>query len=198
MTTARRIAAIGVVLLATLAACALPTDDSAQVIAGDEVESAMRPTTTSTTVAVGTTRDHKMFYFDEDELLIAELRETPSDTGVAEILTILSQPREEFELRSSVPEDFVVTTTELDDGVLTVVLADDALFELGGSVLARAVAQIVVTATELSDEIQEVRFVLDDEVRDVPAGPELNDTDEPVDACDYRQFLREEDCTDIS
>lgn len=194
-----RIFTVAAVLIATVAACALPTDDSAQVVSGEDVENAMRPTTTSTTRPVGTTQQREMYYYDEDDLLIAEVRPTPLDTDIADILTMLAQPPEQEDWRTTVPEDFLVTTTELEDGVLTVVLADDALFQLGGSEPARAVAQIVLTATGLdSVGIDAVRFELDGERREVPAGPDLTNTDEPVDACDYRQFLPDDvQCSDL-
>jgi hypothetical protein len=182
------------------AACALPTDDSAQVVSGENVENVMTPTSTSTTQPVGSTKQREMFFYEDDALVGVE-REVPADADIAEILTMLSPTQEDTVYRSTLPEDFVVTTTELDDGILTVVLADDALFNLGGAELARAVAQIALTATQLKDsDITAVRFVLagEDQARTVQAGPDLADTDDPVGPCDYRQFLPDEDCTPFS
>ena len=177
--------------------CALPTDESARVVKGPEVEDAMNPTT-STTQAVGSTQDRELFFFDEEDLLVAELRATPTGDDVATVLTMLREPSEDSVRRTSVPEQFSVTETSLDEGTLTVVLADDTLFTLGGTELGRAVAQVVVTATQLEDhDVERVQFVLDGEVREVPAGPDGTNTDEPVDECDFRQFLPRERCDNI-
>jgi spore germination protein GerM len=181
-----------------VAACTLPTDDEPQALTGPEIESAMNPTTTSTTRPVGTTRDRELFFFDEDTELVAVLERTPFDADIAQILNLLAPSDEERDLRTALPNGFLVSETDLSDGTLTVVLADESLFDqIGGDQLQQAVAQIVLTATQLEDsDIREVRFEFDGEPQQVPTGDGLNaDT---VDACDYRRFLPGENCTTIA
>ena len=184
---------IGLVVAALLiAGCTLPTDDSAQVLTGPEIDNVMNPTTTSTTSAVET-RDRELFLFDDDDLLAPSVVAVPHDADIAAILNLLA-PSDDRSMRTAVPDGFVVSTTELSSsGVLTVVLADDTLFaQVGGDQLPQAVGQIVVTATELDDvDVRGVRFAIDGEPpqpRQVPTGDGVN-TDGPVTRCDYRQFL---------
>ncbi len=186
---------IGLLVVAALllAGCTLPTDDSAQVLTGPEIDNVMNPTTTSTTSAV-VTRDRELFFFDDDDLLTPSVVKVPLDADIAAILNMLAPTDEQSDLRTAVPDGFVVSTTELSSsGILTVVLADDTLFaQVGGDQLPQAVGQIVVTATELDDvDVREVRFAIDGEPpqpRQVPTGDGVN-TDGPVTRCDYRQFL---------
>lgn len=187
-------------LLALVAACALPTDDSPQELGGPEIENAMNPTTTSSTAPAGSTQQRELFYFDREDLLAAELRPVPLGSKPADILNLLGQTPTTKDWRTSVPETFLVSTTDLAaDGTLTVVLADDTLFALGGEELPRAVAQIVVTARRIQDvPVTGVRFQLDGQERQVPAGPNLTNTSDPVDECDYRQFLPGEQCAALS
>lgn len=194
MTPLRLIPALLVALL-VVASCTLPGDDEAQVLSGPEIDNVMNPTTTSTTQAAGTPRERQLFFFDESTLT-GVIVETPLDDDITDVLNLLTGAPEEEELTSKIPEDFLVSDTELtDEGTLRVILADDTLFDiLGGTALTQAVAQIVVTATSFETdgevEIERVLFFLsdDEDPRPVPTG-DGTDTTEAVDRFDYCNYL---------
>lgn len=192
---------LGLAALAlVVAACALPTDDAPQELSGPEIDNAMNPTTTSSTAPVGSTQLRELFFFNREDRLAAEERALALGSGPTEILNLLGQTPTTPDWRTSVPETFLVSSTELSsDGTLTVVLADETLFALGGEELPRAVAQIVVTARRIQDvRVTGVLFKLGEQLRQVPAGPNLTNTSDPVDECDYRQFLPGEQCAPLS
>ena len=189
-----RRALLALVLVATLVAgCTLPTDDEAQVLTGPEIDNAMNPTTTSTTSPSGVSRSEELYFLDGEDMLEAANVSVPGDASITDVLNLLGPPVAEDDLSTALPDEFLISDTELsDDGTLTVHLADDTLFEaLQGPVLVKAIAQIVVTAIALDDsEVTQVRFELDGDSRDVPTGDQTNSTEEPVDACDYAIYLR--------
>jgi Sporulation and spore germination len=188
--TRRRVTAylIATAVIMSIAGCTLPTDDEAQVLSGPEIESAMNPTTTSTTSAPGVTTTHDLFFFDGDDLLVAVPEETPVGDDITAVLNLLAPSDEPGPLRTDVPEGFLVSDTDLaDDGTLTITVDDESLFELGGDRSSRAFAQIVVTAVAFED-VEQVVFELNDERRRVTMADGTS-TDEPVDACDYVSFL---------
>lgn len=182
---------VAVAILA--AACSLPSDKNARVFTNEKVDDLIQVPSTTMSTVTGATNTWQLYFFSSD-VLLPESRELPVTASLAEVLNVLPQgPKGDF--RNSVPPDVVVIGTELSsDGVLSIQLADDQLYAVEGTELTRAVAQIVVTATHLSSEIQKVRFLIDDKVQSIPAGEEGNDTREPVTACDFRQFYPQGFC----
>lgn len=189
---------LGAALLA--GACALPTDENPRPINDPAALEVVNPPSNSTTTTViGTTRERQLFYFDESsDLLEPEMRLVPLDASIADVLNLLTEAPTSPLLRTAVPRDATVASATLTDGTLRVVLADEALLELAGNELSRAVAQLVVTATQFEGaEVDDVRFFIGDEPQSVPAGPEGVDEPGPVDACDYSRFLPGGNCTTI-
>lgn len=191
--TNRWILSVLVLAAMMISACSLPSDNNARVFRNDRVDDLTQEPATTTTTVVGDTNTWQLYFFSSD-VLIPEPRELPVSTSLAEVLNALTEgPKSD--LRNSVPPDVSVVGTELSsDGVLSIQLADNQLYAVEGTELTRAVAQLVVTATHLSSEIQKVRFLIDDKVQSVPAGEEGNDTREPVTACDFRQFYPQGFC----
>lgn len=187
----RPVLAVAATMLVALGACALPTDESAQVLSGPEIESAMNPTTTSTTQAPGATTTHELFFLDANDDLVGVQQETPAGESFAAVLSLLAPTDEPRALTTSVPDGFIVSDTELTDGgLLTIILPEESesLFALGGAESIQAFAQIVVTAVALPG-VERVQFVLNDEPRAVTMA-NGNSEDEPVDACDYVDSLQ--------
>ncbi|MBK5224251.1 MAG: GerMN domain-containing protein [Acidimicrobiia bacterium] len=193
---------LALVVVASVSACALPTDDQAQIVTNPEVVEVVNPTTTTSTTTRGATTNRRL-YFILDDLLVAAERPLDSSLALHEILNTLASETALDEsgndellntVPPAVPPDVLIERTELaDDGTLRIHLSDDTLLRVPGSDRTRAVAQIVVTAMGLDDDIDAVRFFIDDEPQSVPAGPEVADKSDPVDQCDYAQFLRIQD-----
>jgi hypothetical protein len=185
----RAITLLAAMTIVSVAGCTLPTDDEAQVLSGPEIDNAMNPTTTSTTRPPGVTTTHELFFFDDENLLVAVPEETPVGDDIAAVLNLLAPSDEPRVLRTELPDGFLVSDTELtDSGTLTVTVDDESLFALGGERSPRAFAQIVVTAVAF-EGVEQVLFELNGERRAVTMADGTS-TDEPVDACDYVNFLQ--------
>lgn len=170
---ARRRVALALLVLALLtsvAACGVSADDEPVAIpAGDLPPDLLDPNPpTSTTLSSSSTTSVTVYLLvrsgDTTRLTPVE-REVPDATSRDDVIGALLAPpsREEqaLGLISSIPADTVLLDTERveADEELVVDLSGD-LFDVQGSELANAFAQIVWTVTEL-EGVRQVRFRID-------------------------------------
>lgn len=200
MRTIRHLIIVATIALGAVA-CALPSDENPRKITDPAALEIASPVETTTTTAVlGIPRERSAWFFDQDNILSPETRALPIEATISDVLNLLSEPPATTRWRTAVPSGVEVASATVEGGVLRVVFTDDTLFGVGGSELSRAVAQLVVTALDVDGHSAEsVRFFVGslDDPRSVPAGPASEDESQPVDACDYAQFLAPGACTGI-
>jgi spore germination protein GerM len=174
----RSLLVVGAAMVASLAlvgGCGIESDSSPRELADDQVpEELVAPSTTGSTAA-GTdapTRT-RVIWFLSDELLTQSPREVEVRAeveGVIEALLVGPSPQEQDAgLTTSIPAGTELIDADLDEdsGLLTINLSE-ALELAEGSELTNAVAQLVYTATDFSDSIDQVRFQIEGQVRSVP------------------------------
>ena len=172
----------------------MPSDAEPEAIAlneeAAELLEAAPPSTTTTVAETEDTLPRLLWFIADDELSREEVQIRVSRANdLTEILNRLVEGTTQQDHRSAIPDDVVFVTYRTDDTsrTVTIELADAALFEIDGSELARAVAQIVFTATQPALGYEQVRFEIDGNIRSVPVGAGSN-TSDPVDRCDYERF----------
>jgi len=182
----------GVAALTALAACGVPTEDTAQIEDDAEVPfGLLDEATTTTPPATGLTptgTSLQICLLRDDGL--ARVRRagpaTPTLSDVVELLAAGPTPEElAHDITTAIADDAVVTDVDAAHGIaevdLTRAFAADA-----GARQALAVAQIVCTLTS-QPGIGQVTFTLDGDPVDVPRG-DGSTTSDPVSLDDYRQL----------
>ena len=191
MTGARTRALVVLVVAALVAGgCALPSDDSPDLLAVDNVPTQLlepAPSSTTSTTLPLRTLPVNLFFFDADDLLRAEQRQIRTPTTPSDVLRELFEGTTEEGKSSAIPPDVEVVGTSLDEatGILTVAL-NDAVFDIESTELVRAIAQIVYTATQLAT-VRSVRFEIDGAIQPVPVDEGGSQT-RPVTKDDFPSF----------
>jgi Sporulation and spore germination len=152
------LAAAGCVLVA----CGTPPEDTPRLVSEDELQFADSGTTTSTststtspatlpaTLPAPDTQDVKVYFVDEDDLLVPVERELRTPTDLPSVLTELLEGPDPLEqrlgLRSTLPRG-AVTRLNVNRGVAEVTLMPNVFDQIlpGDQVLA--FAQLVLTLT---------------------------------------------------
>jgi hypothetical protein len=143
---------VGLLAIAVFAVgCAIQPDSAPRDIPDDLQE----PETPSASAAGGVARGtDRIFLLAQDDTEQPVLRTVQRDTNndpQALLTELISGPNPgelEAGLRSAIPSDLQLRSVRLDAGVVQVDLSD-ALLDLSGGDLTRAIAQIVFTASEI-------------------------------------------------
>lgn len=155
---------LAVVLVALLVGCGIPVDEAPEVFDLPDVgaEGADFPTTGELAAAP--------LYLVGDEGLVRVTRDLPDpiDAGdlIESLLSGVTEPEDRSGLSSSIPSGTELISLDIVDRVATVDLSAD-FASVGGQQEILAVAQIVLTVTQLVD-VDGVVFELDGVRTDVP------------------------------
>ncbi|MFP4512704.1 MAG: GerMN domain-containing protein [Acidimicrobiales bacterium] len=198
MTPARRLLALAVAALILLMGCAMPSDAEPDPITlDDEYADLLEPAPPPTTTTPAESTLPRGLWFIADDLLSRESTqiEVSRADDLTAVLNRLTEGTRQQDHRSAIPGGVVFLGHRSDEGsrTVTVEMADAALFEIDGTELARAVAQIVFTATQPVFGYEAVRFEIDGDIRSVPTGSGSN-SNEPVGQCDYERFDPDPSC----
>ena len=181
----------GVLAMAVLVGCGVPTDDAPRAVATDEIPDALIASPTTTTMVVVGVRGDLYFLETRDDRNILSLEQATLDDN---------QPRTALEaLVAAVPEDLpegVLTLippetsilgTKIEDGILTVDLSSE-FGSVSGEPRIQAVAQLVYTAMRVPGPVDGVLFTVDGELIAVPDA-DGSDIDGPADREDYSALV---------
>lgn len=168
----RRLALALLAVLALVAACGISTDADPDVIAGAEIPAdLLDPEQSTTTTRPGATAAVTVYLIQRTGTttqLVPVSREVedPSRPGqrVEALLRATSRDEQDQGLTSSVPTGTVLLGTPVLDAATQELTLDfsEELFDVEGSELAQAFAQIVWTVTEL-EGVRGVRFLVEGE-----------------------------------
>lgn len=175
--TARRALVLVVLLAVALAACGVTTDESPDLISGAEIPAdLLDPEQTTSTTQPGATAEVTVYLIKRTGTttqLVPVTREVedPSRPGqrVEALLRPTSKEEQEQGLTSSIPAGTVLLGTPVLDTETQELTLDfsEELFDVEGTELAQAFAQIVWTVTEL-EGVRGVRFLVEDEPQRAP------------------------------
>lgn len=190
--------------VALLASCAMPSDAEPQAISlPDEFDDLLEPAPPPTTTTPAEATLPRTLWFIADDVLSSQSTQVEvSRAGdLTEVLNRLAEGTRQQDHRSAIPDGVVFVGHRADEGsrTVTIELADVSLFEIDGNELARAVAQIVFTATHSGNGFgyDQVRFEIDGSIRSVPVGAGSN-TSDPVGRCDYERFDPSPSCPAVT
>lgn len=178
----------------------MPSDADPEPLALSDLDADLldpeSPTTTTTQPEATLPRG---LWFIEDDDLARESVQIPVSRAddLTSVLNRLFEGTRQQDRRNAIPDGVRVLGYRVDEdsGVVTIELADASLFDVASTELARAVAQIVFTATESTFGHEAVRLEIEGNIRSVPTGAGSN-TSDPVGRCDYERFYASADCPD--
>jgi spore germination protein GerM len=192
----RRLLALVVVLGLIVAACGVAANGEPEVIGADEVPSDLiSPNASTSTTVEGATASVIVYLLrrtGSDTRLVAVQREVGDPSRPGERIEALLQPTTPDEqargLTSSIPTDtMLLGTPQLDTATQELVVdLSGALFDVEGTELAQAFAQIVWTVTQL-EGVRRVRFLVDGEPQRAPDEDGV-EQDGAVTIVDYRSL----------
>lgn len=190
MTAVRARASVGIVGLALMAAaCGVPEDDAPRAVAVNEIPEALSASATTTSTPVdGVDANLYFIALSDGEPELRVQRSKVDNLQIETVLRALVNAVPENDLTSSIPPDLRILGTSIDNDVLTIDLSAE-FSDVSGAPRTQAVAQLVLTATDLP-RFEQVRFSVEGE--DIPA-PDADsvDVEGPVDRTDYRSLLPE-------
>jgi spore germination protein GerM len=194
----RTLLALCAALALILTACAMPSDSAPEPIAlGDEYGQLLEPAPPPTTTTSPESTLTRQLWFIVDDLLSSEQNQIGESRAndLTHVLNRLAEGTRQQDHRNAIPDGVVFVDHRPDEAsrTVTVEMADATLFEIDGTELARAVAQIVFTATQGVFGYDLVRFEVDGSIRSVPVGGGSN-SNEPVGRCDYERFYPSISC----
>ena len=196
----RRLAAILAAAAITAAACSLPTDEQAVVIATEDLPDVLRPDleiTSDTTEPGPQTVTVEIFLIDaagERTIVVPRDREIMPQAGFQERIALLFgqeiRTEEEQESFSNALREFTLLEAFINDNdvaIIDMVALDEegAVVEIEAEVLRNAAAQLVYTAASFPDVLA-VRIRLDGEATTLPTSE--GDTDEVVWTSDFASY----------
>ncbi|HEX4867789.1 MAG TPA: GerMN domain-containing protein [Acidimicrobiales bacterium] len=192
----RRLLALVVVLGLIVAACGVAANGEPEVIGDDEVPADLiSPNPSTSTTVEGATASVIVYLLRRTASgprLVAVQREVEDPTrpgGRIEALLQPTTPEEQARgLTSSIPTDTeLLGTPQLDPTTQELVVdLSGALFDVEGTELAQAFAQIVWTVTQL-EGVRRVRFLVDGEPQRAPDEDGV-EQDGAVTIVDYRSL----------
>ena len=171
---ARWILASALVVGIATTGCGISTDETPEQLASDALPQDLQPTgstTTTTAPADAAEVESVGVWFlrgaGDDARLVRARREVPGPATVRIVLEALfNQPPNETEreagISSAIPPDTTIEDSSLNGDVLVLELSEN-FYDLEGDPSRNAFAQIVYTATGLSD-VQLVQFAVDGEL----------------------------------
>ncbi len=194
-----RCVALGSLLLGS---CSLPTDETAQPIAPEQLPDSLRSdlTTTTTTIEPPLAVPVGIFLIDlagEREIVIEVIREVETTASLFDRLALLFgdevRSNEDVELGYTNPVgEFTLTSAERNENDIAIIdivaLDEDGNpITVGRDVLRNVAAQLVYTATGFN-AIRGVRILIDGERVVLPTTDEQGDTEEVVTRADYDRY----------
>lgn len=193
MTSLRRRVAGLVAALLAVTGCAVPTDDSAQLIEQERLDEALRRVTTTTTSTPAViTRDFAFYLLTDEEPRRVRQVVAPVPTTDS-LLTIVRRMAEEG-FRESVDAGELINQVRaygvedltIDDGIATVWLTADPDVPQG-PILKDAAAQLVWTLTG-EENIGAILVNLNGAPQELPTSRDEGLTSDPVDIDDYAGY----------
>lgn len=201
--TTRLLAAL-VATMIFLLGCGVPTDDSPDLIALDDISddlaapnNLIEPTATATPEGTQLLTGLATVYFvNADNRLEPEQREvvllTDDERAQPILQALIAGPNDEerdiLGLTTGLPADIVVLDVELKSaGSAVVNIADGPIRALSGDNFRIALAQIVYTITEL-DGIESFRLLIDGEEQPLSTDAGITDAVAPVGRSDYASY----------
>jgi spore germination protein GerM len=185
-----------VVLGLLVAACGVAADGEPEVIGANEVPTdLLSPNPSTSTTIEGATSSVVVYLLrrtGSGTRLVAVQREVEDPTRPGERIDALLQPTTPDEqargLTSSIPTDTVLLSAPQLDPTTQELVVDlsGALFDVEGTELAQAFAQIVWTVTQL-EGVRRVRFLVDGEPQRAPDEDGV-EQDGAVTIVDYRSL----------
>jgi spore germination protein GerM len=170
--TARRpvVAALAAALVLLIAACGVPTHDSAREVDPKDVPFQLLDERAGPPVAEPLGAEEQLIYFARDRRLVATTRKLPPDSSLSRLLDALGRGpnRNEVDagLRSALPDESRFPDVSVSRGTATVDLGP-RFTALSGEDQVIALAQLVYTVTGRPG-VGLVRFTLDGQPTDVP------------------------------
>jgi spore germination protein GerM len=170
--SARRpaVAVLVATLVLVVAACGVPTHDSARKVDPKDVPFELLDERAGPPVADGFGAEEQVIYFARDRHLVATARKLPPDTSMSRLLDALGRGpnRNEVDagLRSALPDESRFPDVSVSRGTATVDLGP-RFTALSGEDQVIALAQLVYTVTSRPG-VGLVRFTLDGQPTDVP------------------------------
>lgn len=148
-----------------VASCGVPLDDAPRPI----TQTTLAPTDTAPTTIVTPGAQEVSVYFLNGERLERQGYPVEGEPTIRQALEyVLAAPPDGTEetLHTSVPPGTELRSVEVTDGVATIDLTSE-INDVTGPAQKEAFAQIVFTALAF-EEVQQVRFLIDNEVIDAP------------------------------
>jgi spore germination protein GerM len=184
---------IGVVVAALVGAgCGAGRDEEPRAIAPEQVPfGLLEPSTTTTTIPPdATTVPATVYLVDADNLLAPVEREVSAPLNIERALDSLleqvSAEEADRGLRSSIPSGTALRDVSAPGAGLVTIDLNEAIDNVTGEPLRRAIAQLVFTATAVP-EVNRVQISVDGEPREVPDGNGVS-TATPLTRSDYNVF----------
>lgn len=170
---ARWILAFALAVGVATTGCGISTDETPEQLASEALPQDLQPTGSTTTTAPADAAEVESVgvWFlrgaGDDARLVRARREVPGPATVRIVLEALfNQPPNETErqagISSAIPPDTTIEDSSLNGDVLVLELSEN-FYDLEGDPSRNAFAQIVYTATGLSD-VQLVQFALEGEL----------------------------------
>ena len=191
-----RRAAAGALLLLAVAGCGVPTSGEPTTIpAGDVPYGLASPTATASSDSTAATMivETGIYLVTSEDVLVLSGRELPRGSVRVQLQELLDQltlgptaQERADELSSALPPEIELEVTEVTGGIATVDLAGP-VDGPSGVESRRAVGQIVLTATSLTD-VRAVRLTRDGDAIDAPL-PDGELTAAPLTAEQFAVFL---------
>lgn len=188
----RRLLALVLGLLALAAGCGVPSDSSPRTITSDPLlADILKPRGTTPDDAPDVSGRVAELYFVEEGRLVAVHRQVSQLTPQAILSELVAGQPPGTGARSAIPGGTTIKDATLEEATLIVTLSDE-ITRLGNPDQKLAFAQLVFTATALTD-VRSVRFFSEDAngQRDPLSPPTdgANATDRPVTRGDYLQVM---------
>ncbi len=160
---------MSLVVLATLAGCGFPTQDSAHVVADSELPAGLRPSDTAVATTVLDTEPATVWFVKDGRLVAARHQLAAPVTIELITLDLLAGPSAAEEakgLRTATPDTAAVLQVSLTRGSAVVQLSD-AFADIPANDQVLAIGQLVLTLTDFRG-VGSVEFVRNDEPIAVP------------------------------
>ncbi|MET0728531.1 MAG: GerMN domain-containing protein [Acidimicrobiales bacterium] len=190
-----RAALVALSLLLVLSGCGVQSDGEPRVIAADELPDDLVDANPTTSAPISGSTSAATIYLlvrsgDTTRLAPVERKVAdPSEPGerIDALLMATTADEQEQGFVSSIPTDTVLLGTELNETTEELVVdLSGALFDVQGTELANAFAQIVWTVTAI-DGVRQVRFRVDGEPYRAPNAEGI-EQDGAVTTADYQEL----------
>ena len=177
------------------AACGIPIDSEPRVLEASAIPPEfLEPTTTQLETPSAISQTFRIYFVNEDGMLVARERELSPPVDLREpLLALFAGPTDEeaeIGLNSALPAETEILNIEpIRDGVLVLNLAEGTLEQIEGELQRSAIAQLVFTVTEL-EGVDWLWVQIENEPRALPT--DEGDLETPVGRQHYLSLIQGE------